>query len=600
MASKNKKLIRYTDRDFSSVKESLVEYTKRYYPDTFKDFSEASFGSLMLDTVSYVGDVLSFYLDYQVNESFLDTSIEYDNILRLGEQVGYKQHLKSNSFGFVTLYILCPVTTDGSGPDTSYLPVLAKGSKFVSDGGQMFTLIEDIDFKNENNQIVVATALPNDGNPTAYAVKAHGRVISGELKEASVIVGEFKRFLSIPLQDPNISEIVSVTDTEGHEYFEVGYLSQNVVFRSVINKDPSTRDYTPNIIIPSTVPRRFVVSTSTSGVSLKFGYGSDSSLKMDNVTHPSNVILKMHGRDYENDATFDPSKLLETDKFGIAPTNTTLRIVYRSNNNETVNVASRALSTVVDPVFVFGSAAVNSSKIAFVKDSVEIINEAPIIGDVRSPTINELKQRVNDTFVSQNRAVTAEDYEAVVYRMPAKFGRIKRTKIVRDRDSFKRNLNLYVASEDGNGNLIVSNQALKNNLKIWLNKYRMINDTIDILDTKVVNVAIKFIAVVNYDQDKFQALNVAIETIKEMFLEKMDIGQPIYLSSIYNELNNLDEIVDVVDARIVNDTTVGGLYSDISLNLKEFLSADGRILYAPEDVIYELKYPSLDIKGTIR
>ena len=131
--SKNKKLIRYIDRDFNDIKESLVEYTKRYYPDTFKDFSEASFGSLMLDTVSYIGDVLSFYLDYQVNESFLDTSIEYDNILRLGEQVGYKQPLKANSFGVVTLYVLCPTVAGGDTPDTSYLPVLARGTKLSSD-----------------------------------------------------------------------------------------------------------------------------------------------------------------------------------------------------------------------------------------------------------------------------------------------------------------------------------------------------------------------------------------------------------------------------------------------------------------------------------
>ena len=98
MAKKDKKLIRYTDRDFNSIKEGVVRYVKRYYPDKFRDFSDASFGSLMLDTVSYVGDVLSFYLDYQANESFLDTAVEYDNIIRHGEQVGYKQPLKANSF----------------------------------------------------------------------------------------------------------------------------------------------------------------------------------------------------------------------------------------------------------------------------------------------------------------------------------------------------------------------------------------------------------------------------------------------------------------------------------------------------------------------
>jgi len=598
--AKNKKLIKYTDRDFSSIKEGLVEYTKRYYPDTFKDFSEASFGSLMLDTVSYIGDVLSFYLDYQVNESFLDTSIEYNNILRLGEQVGYKQPLKSNSFGIVTLYLLCPVTPTGDSPDRNYLPVLAKGSKFSSDDGLMFTLVEDVEFNNTDNEIITATADETTGNPTSFAVKAYGRVISGELKETSISVGTFKRFLTIPISDSNISEIVSVTDTEGHEYFEVEYLSQDTIYKSVVNKDADTRSRVTNVIVPVSVPRRFIVSTKTEGVSLKFGYGSDSTLKNENITHPSNVVLKMHGRNYETDLGFDPSKLLETDKFGIAPANTTLRVVYRANTDETTNVATKNLTTVVDPVFVFGSTAVNETKISFVKDGLEVTNEQPIAGDMGAPTVEELKQRVNDVFASQNRAVTASDYEAIVYRMPAKFGRVKRAKIIRDRDSFKRNLNLYVAGVDENEKLVECNHALKNNLRIWINKYRMLNDTIDILDAKIVNIGITFLAVVNYDQDRFQALNTAINTVKDMFARKMDIGQPIYISSIYNELNNLEEIVDVVDVKIVNDNKTGGLYSDLSINLREYISADGRILYAPEDTIYELKYPNLDIKGTIR
>ena len=124
MPKKNKKLIKYTDREFSDIKQSLVNYAQRYYPDIFKDFSDASFGSLMLDTVAYVGDMLSFYLDYQTNESFLDTAIEYNNILRLGEQVGYREPLKSNSFGVVSLFILAPVETYGVQPDINYLPVL--------------------------------------------------------------------------------------------------------------------------------------------------------------------------------------------------------------------------------------------------------------------------------------------------------------------------------------------------------------------------------------------------------------------------------------------------------------------------------------------
>jgi hypothetical protein len=598
MIKKSKKLIKYTNRDFNSIKEGLVEYAKRYYPDTYKDFSEASFGALMMDTVAYVGDVLSFYLDYQANESFLDTAIEYDNILRLGEQVGYKQPLRSNSFGTVSMYVLAPVTTAGSAPDTTYLPVLARGSKFSTNSGQIFTLIDDIDFANSDNEVVVATSNADDGKPTAFAVKSLGRVISGEVKTETVNVSSFKRFLTVPLSDPNITEIVSIVDSEGHEYFEVDYLSQDIVFRSVVNKDPETRRYVPDVMVTTSVPRRFSTFNRNGSIFVKFGYGSESALKVDNTTHPSNVVLKMHGRDYETDTTLDPSKLLETDKFGIAPSNTILTITYRTNTSDNVNVSSRGLTNVTEPLFIFPSDATNATKIAFVRDGLEVVNEEPITGDVSIPTISELKQRVNDVFASQNRAVTASDYEALVYRMPSRFGGVKRAKIARDQDSFKRNLNLYLLSEDVDNNFIIPSQVLKNNVKTWLNHYRMINDTIDILDPRIINIKIKFAAVVDYSQDKLDALNVALTEIQGMFTEKLDIGQPIYITKIYDILNNLEEIVDVTNVEIKNLS--GGRYSDEVLNLKQYISADGRILYAPENVVYELKYSNLDIEGTIR
>ena len=597
MPKNDKKLIKYTNRDFNSIKQGLVEYAKRYYPDIHKDFSEASFGSLMLDSVAYIGDILSFYLDYQTNESFLDTAIEYDNVTRLGQQVGYNAPLKSNSFGIVTLYVLVPTDSSGA-PDTDYLPVLTKGSKFSSTSGRVFTLAESVDFTNPDNEIVVASSNEQDGKVTSYAVKTLGRVISGETNRETVNVGDFTRFLTVSLNDPNITEVVSVVDSDGHEYFQVDYLSQDTIFRSVTNKDPESRRYAPNIMVATTVPRRFVVFNLNGSVTLKFGYGSESSLKTDNVVHPSNVVLKMHGRDYENDASFDPSKLLETDKFGIAPVNTTLTITYRTNTDDNVNVASRNLTNVVERNFVFKSDATDNSKIAFVRDSLEVINEMPIVGDVSLPTVSEMKQRINDVFATQNRAVTAEDYEALIYRMPPRFGSIKRARIMRDHDSFKRNLNLYVLSEDHKGKLISSNQVLKNNLKTWLNQYRMINDTIDILDARIINIRIEFSAIVDYSQDKLEALNAAITEIQEMFQAPLDIGQPIYITKIYDRLNNLEEIVDMTNVKITNET--GGRYSDETLNLKHYMSADGRILYAPDNGIYELKYPNLDIKGTVR
>ena len=310
----------------------------------------------------------------------------------------------------------------------------------------------------------------------------------------------------------------------------------------------------------------------------------------------------MHGKAYDTESSFDPSKLLQTDKFGISPANTTLRIVYRANTADSTNVAATELNTVANATFSFGENATELATINFVRNSLEVVNERPITGDIQRFSVDELKQRINDVFASQNRAVTADDYEAIVYRMPSKFGAIKRAKILRDQDSFKRNLNLYLLTQDENSNLVVANAALKSNVKAWINNYKMINDTIDIIDPKIINIGIDFTAVVNYDQDKIEALNIAISTLEDMFAQKLDIGQPIYITNIYNELNNLQEIVDVTAVEIF--ARVGNIsnrqYSDESIDLMHYTSADGRILYAPQDTVYEIKFTSSDIRGTIK
>ena len=113
--SNKKILVNYTNRDFNSIKRDLEEHARRYYPDTYKDFSENSFGSYILDTVSYVGDMLSFYLDYQVNESFLETAVEYDNVRRLAKNTGYNHTGRPAAFGIATFYVVVPANSSGLG-----------------------------------------------------------------------------------------------------------------------------------------------------------------------------------------------------------------------------------------------------------------------------------------------------------------------------------------------------------------------------------------------------------------------------------------------------------------------------------------------------
>ena len=189
--------INYTSRDFNSIKGDLVNYAKRYYPNTFRDFNEAGFGALMLDTVSYVGDILSYYVDYSANESFLDTAIEYDNVLKLGRQMGFRFTGNPSSSGIATFYIIVPSNISGLGPDSRYIPILKRGTTLSSNVGSLFILNEDVNFGDPKNEVVVATANENTGAPTNFAIKATGQIISGEIREENIEIynKRYNRFI---------------------------------------------------------------------------------------------------------------------------------------------------------------------------------------------------------------------------------------------------------------------------------------------------------------------------------------------------------------------------------------------------------------------
>ena len=250
--------IKYTNRDFDSIKSDLISYAKKYYPDQFKDFNEGSFGSLMVDLVSYIGDSLSFALDYHVNESFLENSFELKNVLRHARSLGYKHKPVANSFGVVDLYILVRANTATHTPIVDYLPTVKKGTTFSTPAGKNYTLAEDVSFASSNTIYKVART---DANkiPTHFVLKNSGQVISGNIVEEKFEIEDFVRFQKISLGDQNITEIISVVDSEGNEYFEVDYLSQDVIYRTAANTDPATEADVPSVLKPMAVPRRFVI-----------------------------------------------------------------------------------------------------------------------------------------------------------------------------------------------------------------------------------------------------------------------------------------------------------------------------------------------------
>ena len=589
-------LVNYTSRDFNSIKRDLEEHARRYYPDTYRDFSENSFGSYILDTVSYVGDMLSFYLDYQVNESFLETAIEYENVRRLARNTGYKFTGRPPAFGIATFYIVVPANTSGLGPDRTLIPILKTGTEVRSTTSTTFVLTEDVDFNNPKNEIVAARFDSTTGKPSSYAIRAQGQVKSTVLFRTTLEVGEFTRFSRLRVGSPSIAEIKSVIDTEGHEYYQVDHLSQDVIYINTTNPNAAT-DGVPQIIKPKIVPRRFVLEQDENGTYLQFGYGTEEEVTTTDIAEPSQVALQMSGRPYITDSAFDPTKLLDSNTLGVAPSNTTLTVLFYQNDSDSVNVAQGNLSQVLISSMTFPNEnGLTNGLQSSVKASLEVSNDTAIVGNTSLPTSEEIRYRSYAAKAAQQRSVTRNDYEAYMYMMPASFGSIKRASVVNDPSSSNRRLSVYVTSEDSNGNLVTSNQTIKENVKIWLNKNKMLNDNIDIYDARILNIGFDYEIIVHPTMDKVEVLNSVNRALVNEMANKMYIGEPFYITNIFNIINKVDGVVDTTKVTPILKTGTG--YNSAPVSIEEMKSMDGTYIMAPRNVIFEIKNFNTDIRGT--
>ena len=597
MSDEQKKIvpIDYTHREYESIRDDLMQIAERFYPDNFKDWSEASFGSLMLDAVAYVGDQLSFYLDYNINESFLDTAYQFNNVLRHGRILGYKYTGRPSTYGKVSLYAVIPASSTALGPDTSYIPILKRGSRFSAVTGLNFVLTENVDFAAPENPVVVATVDTTTGAPTYYAIKAQGNVVSGYFGEEKLRIGAYQQFLKVQLAASDVAEIISVTDDAGNEYFEVDYLAQDMVLKEMANSNYK-KDNVPSILKPLLVSRKFVAERTQTNTYLQFGSGKSGETNV--VADPQSVAMNIFGKDYITSTTFDPTRLSKNESLGIVPSNTTLTITYRITNPANSNVSAGSLNAVANARAEFTDIqALTSTTVQTVVNSIEVFNEEPIVGDVTTPNSDEVKRRIFDTFPTQNRAVTQADYENITYRIPAQFGSIKRCSAQKDPNSLKRNLNLYIVSEDSQGKLVKTNSTIKDNIKTWLNRYRMMNDTIDILDPYILNIGIQFTIKAATGTDKFVLLDNAINALAAKYNTPLYIGEPFYISDIYSELKKVKGLLDVLTVKIVNKTGTNYSYANIDIN--ENLSPDGSYLIVPANALVEIKYPSTDIRGKV-
>ena len=620
----NKKNIKYLNRNYNQLKQDLIDFSKNYFPDNFNDFSESNPGMIFLELASYVGDVLSYYTDTQIQETFIESAREKSNLLALAYNLGYKPVISNPSTTEVDLYITLP--SDGNNlPDWDYAPTLKKNSTFTTSQATPvnFLLTEDVNFQVSNSldptEVSVykldGTPQPGGSDPDFYLIKKKGKVISAEVKTATFTIGSPEKYLTLEIPDSNIIGIESVTDSDGNTWYEVPYLAQETIFEDVLNvaaNNPNLNQYsndTPYLLRLKKVPKRFTTRfTSNNILQLQFGAGASSDDDVEILPNPDNVGLGVKDGQSKLDLAYDPSNFLMSKAYGEVPSNTTITVNYLKGGGVQSNVPSGVISRLGSTTMVKN---INPSDVSLyndVVDSLAVYNTLPATGGSSGDTIEDIRLNSTAKSAAQLRTVSKEDYIIRTLSMPAKFGKIAKAYIVRDdqitadssaRVSNPNGLNLYTLAYDANKNLTSLNAATRQNLITYLEEYRMLTDAVNIKDAFVINFGVEFDIVSFKQANNDQVLLDCIKALKDYFkIDNWQINQPIVLNEVYNVIGAVKGVQNVEHVKLVNKTGSSLGYSQYSYDFDSALI--NNVLYPSMDVsIFELKYPNTDITGRI-
>jgi hypothetical protein len=596
----------YLGKDFDSLRDNLATYAKSYYADQIKDVSENSVAGMFIDMAAYTGDVLSYYLDYQFNELDLASATDVNNVERLVRRTGVKIGGASPAILNVNFYAIIPATVVGSSyiPNQQYLPIIRAGTQVTSNSGIVFELTEDVDFgKLDSNGNLIAAfkiySLDASGNPAKFVLKAVGICSSGRVaNETFTIDSNFVPFRSITLTNQNVSEIISVSDLDGNQYYEVESLTHDVIYKSVTNKKSDSGVVEDALsVIPA--PRRFISNTSrvTGKTTITFGSGNADSLDDDIIPDPSEIALPLYGsKKTFNKVSIDPNTLLQTRSLGISPTNTTISVSYRYGGGLNNNVGSGTINSITKLIHNFPPST-PSSMASTIRATFEVDNTETAVGGEDALSLEDLRALALSYANAQNRIVTKQDAAARVYTMPSNFGRVYRAGF-RPNPINPLSTLMYVVSRNSNGQLVLSSDTLKINLSKYLNEFRLISDAIDIVDSSIVNIRVKYTVTLNPVAVKNTTLLMINQSLKDYFnIKNFQIDQSIVTSDIMNILLNTDGVLSVSNLTFenVNGVVNGTEYSDVIFNVP--LNTFNGMIVPPPGGIFEVRYPDFDIIG---
>ena len=598
--------IKYINRDFSNFRAQLIEFAKNYFPDTYNDFSATSPGMMFIEMASYVGDVLSFYQDTQLQETFLQHAKDPANLYNLAYMMGYRP--KSTNVSEVEIEVSQKVNAIAPNylPNWNQALVVQPNTRLRANafGDPKFIINDKVDFSFSSSLDPTEVRIESiaNGFPAEYRLTKKVKAISGQLKESTHVIGSSEKFLTLTISDEKIVGVLDITDSDGHTWYEVPFLGQDTIYDNQTNT-ASDKNQVPNVLRLKKVPRRFTTRLTSQGdLQIQFGAGINNSASDDEIflPDPTNVGIGTNQGVSRLDYAFDPSNFLFSKSYGIAPSNTTLTVRYIVGGGVDSNVPAITVN-IVEQVTVSAPDQTKANTLTF-------NNSSPAVGGRDGDTVEELRQNSLRAYSEQNRAVTLQDYAIRSLSLPPLYGSISKVYVTQDQatnanvlggayDSNPLALSLYVLAYNADKQVVPASPSLKQNLKTYLSQYMLLTDAVNIKDAFIVNVAMKYeiITLPNFvSRDVLLACNTVL--IDYFNISKWSINQPINISSIYTLLDRVKGVQSV--EKIYFENKVGGNYSEYAYDIKG--ATRGNIVYPSYDpCIFEIKYPEIDIQGRV-
>jgi len=622
--------VNYTSKDFSTIKADLIEYTKAYFPDTYKDFNETSPGMMLIELSSYVGDVLSYYIDYNYKENLLATATEKRNVRRLSEFLGYKVPNKTPSVVKLKVTTTIDANSDGT-PNYGQAPSsIDSGLQIASsiDSQILFETTGEIDFTSSGSgdPAISAPTLDSNGEAESYTLTRYVRAISGKTKSKSFTITSPTKFLELDLGDDNVVEILSCTDSSRLTWYEVDYLAQEKVLKETHYSDDTTRDSAYDqgnaTTVLSSVPVPYVAEyiktnkkftskfdEDTQTYKVCFGNGlfrfSNSGSNVDPVEQAGVTI---NGNNIADIPGAIGSTIGNNLNLGETPANTIMTFSYRVGGGATSNVQAGELTNI------------NNAPDGV---TISVTNDEPSVGGTDGQTVDEIKNNASAFFATQLRCVTKEDYTARIQSIPTKFGSIAKAYVERLDGG---TLLVSTISYNQNKQLVQTPQLVLQNVATYLNHFRMINDQVDfgfnlkevLFSGYLINFGVNF--KVNGDR-RFNPTEIklnVIQVIKDFFkVEKMQFRQSININDLQYNILGLSGVIGIKeltlfqdgnneyasgrklyyyrgDGEVIGDDSNYGFQYDFHSSLE-----DGIYKPSVSPAVFELRNPNQDIYGKV-